>query len=77
MTAPTPRRYVLGTYRVECTNRGWVYCPFGHEHEKQAWSRPYSSLTSLTLMIARQLRREVARRDAVLHPSDTDGAQVR
>lgn len=36
----------------------------GHEKDKAAWSRPYSSIASLTLMIARQLRKEVERRDA-------------
>ena len=58
------RRYLLGSYVVERTPRGWVYCLCGHEKEKGAWSRPYASVTSVTLVIARQLRREVERRDA-------------
>ncbi len=58
------RRYLVGAYVVERTSRGWVYCLSAHEKEKGAWSKPYSSVASVTLMIARQLRREVERRDA-------------
>lgn len=63
MMERTARRYVLSTYRVECTSKGWVYCPLGREKEKDAWSHPYMSIASVTLMIARQLRKEVERRD--------------
>jgi hypothetical protein len=58
------RRYLLGVYTVERTAKGWQFCRSGHEKEKGAWSRPYSSITSVTLMVARQLRKEVERRDA-------------
>ena len=58
------RRYLLGAYVVERTPKGWVYCLSGRDKDKSAWSRPYSSITSVTLVIARQLRREVERRDA-------------
>lgn len=64
MPQNSPRRYLLGTFRVERNPKGWVYCPMGHEKEKGAWSRPYTSIASVTLMIARQLRKEVERRDA-------------
>jgi len=56
------RRYLLGVFTVERTAKGWV-CPSGREKDKTAWSKPYSSIASLSLMIARQLRREVERRD--------------
>mgnify|MGYP000238715700 CR=1 FL=1 len=62
------RRYLLGSYVVEHTTRGWVYCLSAHEKENGAWSRPYSSTASLALMIARQLKREVERRDARSRP---------
>ena len=39
-----------------------------HEKENGAWSRTYSSTASLALMIARQLKREVERRDARSRP---------
>lgn len=58
------RRYLLGTYTVERSAKGWIFCPTGREKEKGAWSRPYSSIPSMTLMIARKLRKEVERRDA-------------
>lgn len=58
------RRYLLGSYVVERTPKGWVYCLSGREKEKGAWSRSYSSIASVTLMIARQFWREVEQRDA-------------
>ena len=58
------RRYLLGVYTVERTAKGWQFCRSGHEREKGAWSRPYSSIASVTLMVARQLLKEVERRDA-------------
>lgn len=58
------RRYVLGVYTVERRQSGWAFCPVGHEKQPAAWSRPYSSIASVTLMIARLLRKEVERRDA-------------
>ena len=64
MLANFKRRYLLGTYTVERMEKGWMFCPTGHEKEKGAWSRPYSSIASVTLMLARQLRKEVERRDA-------------
>ena len=58
------RRYALAGFTVERTAKGWQFCKSGHEREKGAWSRPYSSIASVTLMVARQLRKEVERRDA-------------
>lgn len=58
------RRYLLGVFTVERTSQGWQFCRSGQEKERGAWSRPYSSIASVTLMVARQLRREVERRDA-------------
>lgn len=64
MLANVKRRYLIGQYSVERTPKGWQFCPAGREKEKGAWSRPYSSIASVTLMVARQLRKEVERRDA-------------
>jgi hypothetical protein len=58
------RRYLLANYVVERTPAGWIFCLAGHEKEKGAWSRPYSSVSSVTLMVARKLRKEIERRDA-------------
>lgn len=58
------RRYALAGFTVERDPKGWRYCRSGHEKDRGAWSRPYSSISSVTLMVARQLRKEVERRDA-------------
>jgi hypothetical protein len=62
MLANFKRRYLLGTYTVERMEKGWMFCPTGHE--KGARSRPYSSIASVMLMVPRQLRKEVERRIA-------------
>lgn len=55
------RIYALADYSVERRPRGWFY---GRQHQaKSEFKGPYSSLASVTLMIARQLRKEVERRD--------------
>ena len=64
MLANAKRRYMLGVFTVERTAKGWQFCRSGHEKERDAWSRPYSSISSVTLMVARQLKKEVERRDA-------------
>ena len=56
------RVYMLDNFTVERRPKGWFFCRTGHEKEK--WRGPYTSVASVTLMIARQLRREVERRDA-------------
>lgn len=58
------RRYALAGFTIERRPKGWQYCRSGHEKEKDAWSRPYSSIASVTLMVARELRKEAERRDA-------------
>lgn len=63
-TANFKRRYALAGFTVERTIKGWQFCRSGHEKEKDAWSKGYSSVSSVTLMIARKLRAEVERRDA-------------
>ena len=58
------RRFALAGFTVERTAKGWQFCRSGHEREKAAGSRAYSSIASVTLMVARQLHKEVERRDA-------------
>jgi hypothetical protein len=59
------RRYVLADYTVERRSKGWY---FGRPHNPpKTYLGPYVSLSSVTLMIARQLKKEVERRD-VRHP---------
>jgi hypothetical protein len=60
------RRFVLADYTVERRQRGWY---FGRPYAPpKSFLGPYTSLSSVTLMIARQLRKEVERRDAPRPP---------
>ncbi len=57
------RKYALADFSVELRVRGWY---FGRQYDPPGKFRgPYNSIASVTLMIARQLRREVERRDGV------------
>ena len=56
------RIYMLGNFTVERRPKGWFFCRTGYEKDK--WRGPYSSVASVTLMVARELRRDVERRDA-------------
>jgi len=65
MLANTKRVYALADYTVEGRADKWFFwktARFGDKEEKKG---PYSSLASVTLMIARQLKREIAKRDAI------------
>ena len=56
------RRYALADYTVERRRRGWY---FGRQfHPPRSYAGPYASISSVSLMIARQLRRELERRHA-------------
>ena len=61
MLANTKRIYALKEFTVELRAKGWFFRPtYGSDTE---WKGPYSSEFSVTLMIARQLRKEVLKRD--------------
>ena len=61
MVDPGRRKYALAEFSVELRPRGWY---FGRQFDPVSKYRgPYTSIASVTLMIARQLRREVERRD--------------
>ena len=53
----------FGAFTVKHRARGWFYWPT--YHDKTEAKGPYSSLASVTLMIASQLKREIAKRDAI------------
>jgi hypothetical protein len=62
MLANVKRVYMLATFSVEHRPRGWFFWPsYGDKTEAKG---PYSSLSSVTLMIARSLKKETAKRDA-------------
>jgi len=55
--------YALKEFTVEKKPKGWFYRPtYGTDDE---WKGPYTSMASVTLMIARRLRKEIAKRDEV------------
>ena len=61
----TKRIYALADFSVENRSGKWFFwrtARFGDKEEKRG---PYSSEASVTLMIARQLRREIVKRDSV------------
>lgn len=61
MTEAGKRKYALADFTVELRVRGWY---FGRPYDPPGKFRgPYNSIASVTLMIARQLRHEVERRD--------------
>jgi hypothetical protein len=63
MLANAKRVYQLGTYTVELRSKGWfLWASYGNKNDAKG---PYSSIASVTLMIARQLKREITKRDAV------------
>jgi hypothetical protein len=63
----TDRRYALADYMVERRQNGWY---FGRQFgPPRSYLGPYASIASVALMIARQIRKEVERRDAP-HASD-------
>ena len=62
MLANTKRVYALAEFTVELRPRGWYFWrTYGDKTDVRG---PYSSVASVTLMIARQLSREIAKRDA-------------
>src|SRR5947207_1740819 len=64
LALPNMRRvYMLDNFTVERRAKGWFFCRTTQDREKAAWRGPYASIASVTLMIARQLRKEVERRD--------------
>ena len=56
------RTYMLGTYTVEKKSAGWF---FKKTYGDDDWRGPYSSEMSVCLMIARQLKRELVKRDGL------------
>lgn len=55
------RTYALAGYTVEKRLKGWFY---RKTYTDDDWHGPYSSAVSVSLMIARQLGKEIKKRDA-------------
>jgi hypothetical protein len=62
------RTYMLCNFTVELRARGWFYWPsYGSKEDAKG---PYGSIASVTLMIARELKREISKRDKVYQLPD-------
>lgn len=61
------RRFVLADYCVERRESGWYFGSL--PDPMRTYRGPYLTTASVSLMIARELRREIERRDARM-PSD-------
>ena len=64
MLTNAKRLYRLAEFTVERRARGWYFTRTGRFDDKEEWRGPYSSLPSVTLVIARELKRDIAKRDA-------------
>ena len=58
------RVYRLAEFKVEYRPKGWYFTRSAFHGDTEGWRGPYSSMASVTLMIARELKREIAKRDA-------------
>ena len=56
--------YALSMWTVEKRPTGWYFSKSAYHGDKHDWRAPYSSEMSVTLMIARELLREIKKRDA-------------
>jgi hypothetical protein len=56
------RMYALQSWTVEKRAKGWFIRRTDHD---ESWRGPYSSATSACLTIARQLKRELIKRDGL------------
>lgn len=60
MLANAKRTYALRAFTVERKAKGWYFTLTYGDHRTRG---PYSSIASVTLMIARELMKEIVRRD--------------
>lgn len=61
MLTNTRRIYALKEFSVERRSKGWYFWrTYGSKDDAKG---PYNSMASVTLMIARDLMREIAKRD--------------
>src|SRR5262249_931865 len=71
MLTNSRRVYRLVDFTVERRSKGWFFARTARFDDKEEWRGPYSSLASITLMIARELKREIIKRDM---PSPMDSS---
>ena len=70
MLTTAKRVYKLAEYTVECRRDGWYFGRSARFGDREEMKGPYNSIASLTLVIARHLKQEIAKRDAP-HTAET------
>jgi hypothetical protein len=58
------RVYKLSEYTVEHKKDGWYFGHSARYGDKEDMKGPYATVSSVTLVIARELKREITKRDA-------------
>ena len=64
MLSNAKRTYALSEFTVEGRGDKWFYWKTARYGDKEERKGPYSSMDSVSLMIARELKREIKKRDA-------------
>ena len=64
MLANTKYIYALDMWTVEKRPNGWYFSKSAYHGDKHNWRGPYASGMSVTLMIARELLKEIKKRHA-------------
>jgi len=62
MLADGKYTYALTMWTVEKRPTGWYFSKSSYHGDKHEWRGPYASEMSVTLMIARELRKEIKKR---------------
>lgn len=62
MLSNRKRIYALASWTVERKAKGWYFRRTDHD---EPWRGPYATETSVCLMVARQLKRELLKRDGL------------
>lgn len=70
MLTNAKRFYKLAEYTVECRKDGWYFGRSARFGDREEMNGPYSNIASVTLVIARHMKREIAKRDAP-HTAET------
>ena len=65
------RAYMLAEYTVECRKDGWYFGRSARYGDKGELKGPFGSISSVTLVIARHLKREIVKRHAPSAPTAT------
>ena len=57
-------RYALTDWVVEMRNTGWFFTRYQDRNDRMSWPGAYRSVIRVSLVIARQIRREIEQRHA-------------